>query len=85
MRLPRFYTFGGHGVASSYVFGYVTGAENDDCCVIDNIPYELSRESDMLMLRSPSTSTRLLSLFGFVVKRILLKTDYNWTRRIRKT
>lgn len=73
MKLPRFYDWGGGGVPYRWSFGWLTGEDDDLVCVLPTIKTEALGELSL----SPVCSNRLLALFGFVCKLILLKVDKN--------
>ena len=72
--LPRFYHFGGGPIRKVWAFGWLTGGDSDLVCVKPNILVGLPLVE---LLLSPVCSTRFLSLFGFLLKVLLVRIDRN--------
>jgi len=70
---PKFYRWGGGGVAYSWSLGWLTGKDGDLVCVRPNLRTALEGETNL----SPVCSNRPVALFASVLKIILAKIDRN--------
>lgn len=81
MKIPRFYSWGGGGVPTTWSFGWWTGKDDDLMCVKS----KTSTDTDAEIALSPICSNRPLALVAFVLKAILIRIDGNITDRLDAT
>lgn len=74
MRLPKFYRWGGGGVKHTWSFGWLTGRDDDLICVKSKISTTLPIAEAFL---SPVASTKLLAIWAFILKSLVVRIDYN--------
>jgi len=78
MEIPRFYSWGGGGVSTTWSFGWWVGKDDDLLCVKS----KTSTDAEAEIALSPVCSNRVLALLAFVLKAILIRIDGNLTDRI---
>lgn len=81
MKIPRFYSWGGGGVPTTWSSGWWAGKDNDLLCVKP----KTSTDTEAEIALSPICSNRPLAPPVFVLKDILIRIDGNITDRIDVT
>jgi len=71
---PKFYRWGGGGVKYTWSYGWLTGIDNDLICVKRGVSKSLPTADAFL---SPVCSTKLLALWAFLLKALVVRIDHN--------
>lgn len=74
MKFPKLYKFdGGVGIPDAWVFGWLTGKDNDLVCIKPNLKNSIAAEIAL----SPVCSSKLLAFSAAILKLILIRIDHN--------